>query len=59
MTSLDARKVGIADVAPVFAQVHGDTVAARPRDDFGSARRIWMVAAACVADGRDVVDVDS
>ena len=54
---LDALEIVVADVAAVFAQVHGNAVATRLRDDFGGARRIGMLAAACIADRRDVINV--
>src|SRR3546814_2987355 len=49
----------VADVAPVLAQVRGDAVAANRRDDLCRAHRVGMVAAARVADRRDMVDVDA
>ena len=56
---LDACQIVVADMAPVLAQMRSDAVAADRRDDLSRAHRIGMVAAACVADGRDVVDVDA
>ena len=56
---LDAGEVVIADVAAVFAQMRGDAVSADRRDNLGRADRIRMIAAARVADRRDMVDVDA
>ena len=52
-------QVVVADVPAVLAQVRGDAVAADAGDDLGRAHRIGMVAAARVADRRDVIDVDA
>ena len=56
---LDALQVVVADMAPVLAQMRGDAVAADARDDLRRAHRIGMVAAARIADRRDVIDVDA
>ena len=57
--SLDAGEIVIADMAAVFAQVRRHPVAAGACDHFGGAHRIGMIAAARVADGGDVIDVDA
>ena len=56
---LEAGNVVVADVAAVFAQMRGDAVGARRDRQLGGAHRIGMPAAARVADGGDVVDVDA
>ena len=59
MLGLEARDVVVADVAAVLAQMRGDAVGARRDRQLGGAHRIGMPAAAGVADGGDVVDVDA
>ena len=49
----------VGDVAPVLAQMGGDAVGAGGGGDLRGADRVGMVAAARVADGRDMVDVDA
>ena len=44
-------------MAAVLAQVRGNAVATHRCDDFRRAHRIGMIAAARVANGRDMVDV--
>ncbi len=56
---LDAREVVVADMAPVLAQMRGDPVAADRGDDLRRAHRVGMLAAARIADRRDMVDVDA
>ena len=51
-------EIVVADMPPVFAQVGGDPVAADRGYDLGRAHRVRMIAAACVADRGDVVDID-
>ena len=51
--------VAVADVPAVLAQMRGDAVGAGGGGDRGGAQRVGMVAAAGVADGGDVVDVDA
>ena len=51
-------QVAVADMPPVLAQMRGNAIAADMRDDFCGAHRIGMLPAACVADGRDMVDID-
>ena len=46
-------------MAPILAQVHGDAVTPGLRHDLRGAGRIGMLAAACVADGGDMVDIDA
>ena len=55
---LDARQILVANMAPILAQVSGDSVAAASRDDLCGAHRIGMIAAARITDRRDVIDVD-
>ena len=57
--ALEAGDVGIGDVAAVLAQVGGDAVGAGLDRQMRGAQRIGMAAAAGVADGRHVVDVDA
>ena len=56
---LEARHVVVADVAAIFAQMRGDAVGAGLDRDLRRAHRIGMPAAARIAHGRDVVDVDA
>ena len=49
----------VADVAAVLAQMGGDPVGAGLGGEQGGADRIGKIAAARVADGRDMVDVDA
>ena len=56
---LEARDVVVADVAAVFAQMRRDAVGAGLDRDLRGAYGIGMAAAARVADGRDVVDIDA
>jgi hypothetical protein len=55
----DPLNVCIADMAAVFAQMGGNSVAAHLRDNLSGAHRVGMFAAACVPDGRDMIDVDA
>ena len=57
--ALEPGDVVVGDVAAVLAQVRGDAVGARLHGQVGGAQRIGMPAAARVADGGDVVDVDA
>ena len=57
--ALEPGDVGIGDVAAVLAQVRGDAVGAGLDREVRGAQRIGMAAAARVADGGDVVDVDA
>ena len=57
--ALEPGDVVIGDVAAVLAQVGGDAVGARLDGEVRGAQRIGMAAAARVADGGDVVDVDA
>ena len=57
--ALEPGDVGIGDVAAILAQVRGDAVGARLHGQVRGAQRIGMAAAAGVADGGDVVDVDA
>ena len=56
---LQPRHVLVADMAAVLAQMRGDAVGAGLDRDQRGAHRIGMSAAARVAQGRDVVDVDA
>ena len=56
---LDPLEVAVADMAPVLAQMRGDPVAADRGDDLRRAHRVGVIAAARVADGGDVIDVDA
>ena len=51
--------VRIRDMAPVLAQMRGDAVGAGARRQFSRAQRIGMVAAARIAHGGDMIDVDA
>ena len=51
-------EIVVADMPPVLAQMCGDPVAAHRRDDFRRAHRVRMIAAARIADGGDVVDIN-
>ena len=57
--ALEPGDVGVGDVAAILAQVRGDAVGAGLDGQLRGAQRIGMAAAARVADGRDVVDVDA
>ncbi len=57
--STRARDVVVGDVAAVLAQVRGDPVGAGCDGDVRRADRIGVPAAAGVANGGDVVDVDA
>ena len=57
--ALEPGDVGIRDVAPVLAQVRGDAVGARLDGQMRGAQGVGMPAAARVADGGDVIDVDA
>ena len=57
--ALEAGDVGIGDVAAILAQVRGDAVGAGRDRQMRGAQGIGMAAAAGVADGRHVVDVDA
>ena len=54
---LNPLKVFVADMAPVFAQVRSDAVAANRRNDLRRAHRIGMCPATRIADCRNVIDV--
>ena len=54
-----ARDIVIADVATILAQVRGDAVGAGNNRELGGTHRIGMATAAGVADGGDVIDIDS
>ena len=56
---LQARDVVVADMAAVFAQMRGDAVGAGLDRELRGAHRIGMAAAARIADGRDMIDVDA
>ncbi len=53
------RDVAVADVTAVLAKIRGHAVRAGGNHQFGGAHRIGMQAAARIADGRDVIDVDA
>ena len=55
----EAAEVGVADVAAVLAQVGGDAVGPGADGDQGGGEGVGVVAAAGVADGGDVVNVDA
>ena len=54
---LDAREVGVLDVAAVLAEVHGDAVGAAGLGLDRGLHGIGLVGAPRLADGGDVVDV--
>ena len=56
---LEPGDVVVGDVAAILAQVRGDAVGAGLDGEMRGAQRIGMAAAARVADGGDVVDVDA
>ena len=56
---LQPRDVVVADVAAILAQMRGDAVGAGLLGELGRAHRIGMTAAARVADGGDMIDVDA
>jgi hypothetical protein len=49
----------VDDMAAVLAQMRGDAVGAGGNRDLGGPHRIGVMAAARVAHGRDVIDVDA
>ena len=56
---LQPRDIVVGNMPAVFAQMRGDAVGAgRLRQD-GGAHRIGIVAAARIAHGGDVIDVDA
>ncbi len=55
----DPLHVGIADVAAILAQMRRDAVGAGLDGEVRRAHGIGQRAAAGVADGRDMVDVDA
>src|ERR1700728_4372455 len=58
-TRLQAHDVVIDDVTAILAQMRGDPVGAGRDRDLGGPYRIGMPAAARIAHGRDVIDVDA
>ena len=54
---LDPREILVADVAAILTQMRGDPVAADACDDLRGAHRIGMLAASCIADRGDMIDV--
>ena len=56
--ALEPGNIGIGDVAAVLPQMRGDAVGAGLDRQMRSAQGIGMAAAAGVADGRHVIDVD-
>ena len=54
---LNAFEIVVADMPAILAQMGGDPVAADAGHDLSRAHRIGMIAAARIADGRDVIDV--
>ena len=59
MPRLQPRDIVVDDVAAILAQMRGDAVGAGGDRDLGRLHRIGMPAAARVAHGRDMVDVDA
>ena len=57
--SLQPLHVVVADVAAIFAQMRGDPVGAGGNGEQGRAQRIWHAAAARIAQGRDMIDIDA
>ena len=57
--ALETGDVGIGDVAPILAQMRGDAVGAGLDGQMRGAQGIGVPAAARVADGGDVIDVDA
>jgi hypothetical protein len=55
--SLDSRKVFIANMAPIFAQMCGDTVTANHGDNLCGTDRVGMIASARITDSRHVIDI--
>ena len=56
---LETGDVGIRDVAPVLAQMRRNAVGAGLDREMRGAQGIGMTAAASIADGCDVIDVDA
>ena len=57
--ALQAGDVLIGDMAPVLAQVRGDAIGTSLDCEVGGAQRIGMTPSARVADGCNVIDVDT
>ena len=55
----DRIEICVSDMAAVFAQMHGYAVAARCLHNAHRTHWIRMLAAARIADGRDMVDIDA
>jgi hypothetical protein len=53
----DCIKIAIADMPPIFAQMNGNAVASCSLNDPNRAHRVWMLTAAGVADGCDMIDI--
>jgi hypothetical protein len=51
--------VGIANVSPVFAQMGSNAITADGGDNLRRTHRVWMRAAARVANGGNMVNVDA
>ena len=56
---LEPRDVVVDDVTAILAQVRGDAVGAGGDRDLRGLQRIGVAAAARVAHGRDMIDVDA
>ena len=59
MLRLEPRDVVVADVPAILAQMRGDAVGAGRDRDLARPYGIGMAAAARVAHGRDMIDVDA
>jgi hypothetical protein len=56
---LEARYIGIRDVAAIFAKVRGDAIGSPFNREVRGAQRVGMHAAARIAQRRNVIDVDA
>jgi hypothetical protein len=56
---LEARYIGIRDMAAVFAKVGGDAVGATFNGEVGGTKRVGMYAAARITQRRDMIDIDT
>ena len=52
-------EICISNMATVFAQMDGNAIAARLLNNLDRAERVRMVAAACVANGRNMINIDA
>ena len=55
----DSLDIGVADMPPVLTQMRGNSVAADRRHNLRRTHRIGMLTTPRIADGRDMIDVDT